>query len=295
MKLRVLIFGKTGQLGWEFNRTAACLGEILSYDYPQIDFSKPEQIEGVVREAKPHLILNAVAYTAVDRAETEPEIARAVNATASGALAESARKVKAGLIHYSTDFVFNGQKGEAYTEADTPDPINVYGQTKLDGEQAIAAVGENYLIFRTSWVYSMRRDSFVTKVLEWARKNERVRVVADQVGSPTWARMLAEISTQAVVKGGNDPLGWMQEKRGLYHLGGNGSASRFEWAQNIIKNDPKPEEQVLKCLEPSSTAEFPTPAARPMYSPLNCRKFEATFGLRLPNWEEALALAMSIE
>jgi dTDP-4-dehydrorhamnose reductase len=295
MRLRTMILGSTGQLGWELNRTAACLGEVVTYDYPQIDFSKPELLEPLVRETKPHLIINAVAYTAVDRAEAEPDLARTVNATATGALVEAARAVQAGLIHYSTDFVFDGKKDTPYSEDDEPNPLNVYGQTKLEGEQLCEAAGGNYFLFRTSWVYSMRRDSFVTRVLTWARQRQVVRVVSDQTGSPTWARLLAEISVQAIVKGGDDPLGWMQDKQGLYHLGGDGSASRFEWAQAIVANDPRSSEQMLKSLEPASTAEFPAPAARPAYSPLNCQKFEAAFGLRLPNWKDALALAITPE
>jgi dTDP-4-dehydrorhamnose reductase len=293
MRLRILILGTNGQLGWELNRCAACLGDIITFDYPQVDFTNPEQLELLVHHAKPHLIINAVAYTAVDRAEIEPEIARAVNATATGVLAEAARKIQAGFIHYSTDFVYDGTKGKPYTEEDMPNPLNIYGQTKLEGEQVVESIGGNSLVFRTSWVYSTRRDSFVSKVLEWARKRESVRVVADQTGSPTWARLLAEISIQAVVKGGDDPLGWMQEKKGLYNLGGSGGASRYEWAQAIVANDPRAEEQVLKCLEPALTAEFPAPAARPSYSTLDCQKFTSAFGLRLPNWQDALALALA--
>jgi dTDP-4-dehydrorhamnose reductase len=154
-------------------------------------------------------------------------------------------------------------------------------------------VGGNYLILRTSWVYSTRRESFVSKVLEWAHSRESVRVVVDQTGSPTWSRLLAEVSIQAVVKGGDDPLGWMQEKKGLYNLGGSGGASRYEWAQAILASDPKAEEQVLKCLEPALTAEFPAPAVRPAYSTLDCQKFTSAFGLRLPKWQDALALALA--
>jgi dTDP-4-dehydrorhamnose reductase len=295
MRLRTMILGTTGQLGWELNRTAACLGDIFTYDYPQIDFSKPEQLGQLVREIKPHLIINAVAYTAVDRAEAEYDLCRTVNATATGALAEAARAIQAGFIHYSTDFVFDGKKDTPYCEDDEPNPLNVYGQTKLEGEQLCEAAGGNYFLFRTSWVYSMRRDSFVTRVLTWAHQREVVRVVADQTGSPTWARLLAEISVQAIIKGGDDPLGWVQEKKGLYHLGGNGSASRYEWAQAIVANDPRASEQVLRCLQPASTMEFPAPAARPEYSALNCQKFETAFDLRLPDWKDALALAITPE
>jgi dTDP-4-dehydrorhamnose reductase len=293
MKLRILILGTTGQLGWELNRTAACLGEVISYDFPVVDFTKPEQLRTAVREARPHIIFNAVAYTAVDRAEQELEMAFTVNSTSVGVLAEEARSLGAGFIHYSTDFVFDGRKGAAYTEEDLPNPLNIYGQSKLEGELAATSVGDACLIFRTSWVFSLRRDSFVTKVLEWARKHETVRVVSDQVGSPTWARMLAEISTLAVVRGGNDPIGWIQAKSGLYHLGGSGCASRYEWAREILALDPNKDEQIIQHLEPSSTDEFPAPAVRPTYTPLDCTKFESAFHLQLPHWKTSLALAMS--
>lgn len=293
MKLRILILGKTGQLGWELSRAAACLGEIKSYDYPQVDFRNYAQLKSIVYDHKPHIIFNAVAYTAVDRAESEPEVAEMVNATALGVLAESAQKMGAALVHYSTDYVFDGNKGEPYRESDLPHPINVYGQTKLNGENAVIATGRDYLILRTSWVYSMRRGSFVTKVLEWSRNNKTVKVVQDQSGSPTWARLLAEISVQAIVKGGEDPLGWIQERAGVYHLAGDGSASRFEWAKEILANDPHKEEQRVEVLIPAATDEFPSAAARPAYSALDCGKFKAAFGLSLPDWKEALALAMA--
>ena len=290
--MRILLFGKYGQLGWELQRTLAPLGEVIAMDYPEIDLAQPAGLEQTIRDIRPRVIVNSTAYTAVDRAESEPEPALAINGIAPGIMAQAAVEINAALIHYSTDYVFNGSKGSPYLETDLPDPLNVYGQSKLQGEQAIAQVGGNCLIFRTSWVYSMRRDSFVTKVLQWARQNPSLRIVADQVSNPTWARMLAEITAQVLAAGGEEVTDWLHDRRGLYHLAGDGYASRYQWAQAILHYNPEPREQVVQELLPASTAEFPAPAQRPLFSALDCRKFTQTFGLRLPDWEDALRLAM---
>jgi dTDP-4-dehydrorhamnose reductase len=248
-----------------------------------------------VQDHRPAVILNATAYTAVDRAESEPELALAVNGHAPGYLAEAAASVKAALVHISTDYVFDGAKGTPYIETDNPRPLNVYGQSKLAGEQAIVEVDGAYLIFRTSWLYSLRRDSFVTKVLSWARRQTSLRVVADQVGNPTWARPLAETISQLLAMSGQDLYSWTHERRGIYHLAGDGYASRLQWAQTILSCDPHPQEQVVREVLPALTAEFPTPAQRPLFSALECSRFTQTFGLRLPPWEVALQLAMQTD
>ena len=191
--MNLLLLGNTGQLGWELQRTLQPLGAVVALDYPQVNLADTTSIRKTVQEYLPQVIVNAAAYTAVDKAEIEPELAEAINGTGSRVLAEEARKLNAVLIHYSTDYVFDGTKGAPYGETDLPHPINVYGQSKLAGEQAIQSVDGNYLIFRTAWVYSLRRNSFVSKVLGWARKNETLRVVDDQVSNPTWARMLAKV------------------------------------------------------------------------------------------------------
>ena len=183
-------------------------------------------------------------------------------------------------------------KGRPYLETDIPHPLGVYGQSKLAGEQAILQVDGAYLILRTSWVYSLRRESFVTKVLDWARRQSTLRVVADQVGNPTWARPLAEAIAQLLAMAGQDPYHWIRERKGLYHLAGDGYASRLEWAQAILESDPHPQEQTVREILPALTAEFPTPAQRPLFSALDCRRFTEVFGLRLPPWEEALRLAL---
>ncbi|WP_299024441.1 dTDP-4-dehydrorhamnose reductase [uncultured Thermanaerothrix sp.] len=290
--MRILLLGHLGQLGWEARRSLACLGEIIALDYPQIDLSQPQTLPPLIREIRPHIIYNATAYTAVDKAEQERHLAEQINAVAPGVLAECAREIRAVLIHFSTDYVFDGNKGTPYTETDPPNPLNVYGKTKWQGEQAVQAVDDVYLIFRTSWVYSLRRDSFVTKVLEWSRKQEVLRVVDDQIGNPTWARMLAEVTANLLSCHRDDPYTQLHEKRGLYHLAGKGWASRFEWAQAILALDSEHEQQATRQLLPARTKEFPTPARRPLFSALDCTRFEQTFNLSLPPWREALALAM---
>lgn len=290
--MRILLLGYIGQLGWELRRTLAPLGELRCLDYPEIDLKQAEGLREAVRGYRPDLVINATAYTAVDRAEAEPEIAMQINARAPGRLAEEAAALGIGLVHYSTDYVFDGAKGEDYRETDPPNPLGVYGRSKLEGERLIQQVGGSYLILRTSWVYSLRRDSFVTKVLGWSRQQPTLRVVSDQVANPTWARMLAEITAQLLAKGAEDLPGWLAERRGLYHLAGSGRASRLGWAQSILKLDPRREEQLVKELQPALTSEFPAPAQRPLFSALNCDLFAHTFGLRLPAWEDALRLAM---
>ena len=293
--MNILLIGKNGQLGWELNRTLALLGRVEAVDYPEIDLADEPAVRAWVRECKPEVIVNAAAYTAVDRAESEPDQAMAINGTAPGILAEEAQRSGAALVHYSSDYVYDGTKGEVYTEGDQPTPLSVYGWSKLAGDQNIQQVGGAYLILRTAWVYSLRVGGFVQKVLGWARQNETLRIVSDQVGSPTWARMLAEVTAQVLAKAGDDFVPWLGERRGMYHLGGEGAVSRLEWAKAILKYDPNPGEQIVKEVLPALTSEFPTPAQRPLYSPLKCDLFADTFGLRLPDWELALRLALEAQ
>lgn len=289
--MRILILGCTGQVGWEAQRSLSTLGDVVALDYPDVDFTRPDQVKSLVDEVRPRVIYNAVAYTAVDKAESEVDRVRLINATSVGVLAEAAARLGAALIHFSTDYVFDGAKGSAYVETDIPNPLNAYGQTKLEGEQAVQQVDCAYLILRTAWVYSMRRDSFVAKVREWAKDRSTLRVVADQVSNPTWSRSLAEITGQLIAKGGEDLTGWMKERRGVYHLAGDGCASRCEWAQAILKNQPL--DHAVEVL-PAASSEFPSPADRPLYSALDCGLFTRTFHLQLPHWEKALQLAMQV-
>ena len=321
MTLHILLLGSSGQLGWELHRCLAPLGAITALDYPQLDLADADSIRSAFKQAQPDIVINAAAYTAVDQAESEPELAQAINAIAPGILAELTSRANAALIHYSTDYVFSGQpasgppvsgspgpgplEARPYLETDPPGPLNTYGSTKLAGEQAVIQAGKAYLILRTSWVYSMRRSSFVSKVLEWAHTQTVMRVVSDQISSPTWARLLAETTAQTLAGGlaltERDPLpashltGWLQERRGLYHLAGDGYASRLEWAKAILQLDPHREQQTVGQILPSQTSQFPAPARRPLFSALNCDLFARTFGLRLPPWQQALQLAMRVE
>ncbi len=292
--MRLLLLGKNGQLGWELHRALLPLGPIAALDAPEINLARSDSWRPFVLQARPQVIVNATAYTAVDKAESEPEIAQAVNSRAPGELAELARDLGAALIHYSTDYVFDGAKGSPYVEGDPTSPLNEYGRSKLAGEQAILQVGGPALVFRTSWVYSLRRDSFVTKVLQWSRQQPNLRLVTDQVGNPTWARALAEITALLLARAGQDPAGWIGERAGVYHLAGDGCASRLEWAEAILRADPHPEQQTARQMIPALTADFPTPAQRPLFSALNCERFSQVFGLRLPVWEAALQLAMQV-
>ncbi len=289
---KILQIGTIGQLGWELLRTCAPLGEVVALDYPDVDLSDSNGLRELVRSVKPDIIINAAAYTNVDKAESEPELARAINAIGPGVLAEEAKKIDAVMVHYSTDYVFDGTKGSPYVETDQPNPLNVYGQTKLEGEQAVAASGCVNLVLRTSWVYSMRQGGFVTKVLQWASTQEVMRVVDDQISGPTSARLLAEMSALLLAKLDYCAYDWLEANSGVFHIAGDGACSRYEWAQKILQLDPHKEEQVVKTIERASSSEFPVPAERPMISVLNNDKLEKTFGLRLPSWEVGLRLTL---
>ncbi len=298
--MKILLLGKNGQLGWELQRCLSTFGETVALDFPEIDLSTPaglSHLRRVIGEIQPAVLVNATAYTAVDRAESESAIAFAVNAQAPAIMAEEAKRLGAFLLHYSTDYVFDGRKGSPYTELDTPNPLNVYGKSKLEGEQAILAAGAPAMILRTSWVYAhnlqVTASSFVHKVREWSRSQKTLRLVSDQVSGPTWARLLAEISAQALAmaNGQADPRHWLEERGGLYHLAGDGYASRLEWGKEILRIDPRKEEQIVTEILPALTSDFPSPAERPLFSALNCDRFTEVFGLRLPPWQAALLLA----
>ena len=290
--MKILLIGNHGQVGWELNRSLRPLGLVHPVDYPEIDLAKPDSLRDLVGNLNPQLIVNAAAYTAVDQAEEESNLAMAINGVAPGILAEEAKRIGAVLVHYSSDYVYDGTKGEPYQESDLPNPLSVYGWSKLAGDQNIQQVDGTYLIFRTTWVYSLRQGGFVQKVLGWARQSKTLRIVSDQIGSPTWARMLAEATAQVLAKGGRNLLSWTKERKGLYQLGGSGAVSRLDWAKAILKYDPNPDEQVVKEVLPALTKDFPTPAQRPLHSPVNCGLFEDTFGLTLPDWEISLKLAI---
>ena len=289
---KILQIGTKGQLGWELLRTCAPLGEVVALDYPDVDLSDSIGLRALVKNVKPDIIINAAAYTNVDKAESEPELARAINATGPGVLAEEAQKTHAVLVHYSTDYVFDGTKGSPYVETDQPNPLNVYGQTKLEGEQAIAASGCVNLILRTSWVYSMRQGGFVTKVLQWAREQEVLRVVDDQISSPTPARLMAEITNSLVSRIDATTADWIFEHKGIYHCACGSCCSRYDWAKKVLRLHPNLPKIPGQKLLPASTVDFSTPAQRPLKTCLDSSKFETTFGMKIPHWLNALELAM---
>lgn len=290
--IRILIFGRNGQLGFELNRCLRPLGQVVAVDQDDLDLTMLDRIPGAIQKNQPEIIINAAAYTDVDKAESEESLARTINAAAPGVIAEEAEKLNADLIHFSSDYVFDGEKGSPYLEYDVPNPINVYGITKLEGESVIQEAARNHLILRTSWLYSMNASSFPTKVLKWARELDELRIVDDQIGSPTWARMLAETTALLIAKRLAHSKEWYRERTGIYHLGGGGSVSRYGWAKRILEYDPNSEDHRFRELRPASSVDFPTSARRPLFTALNCDKFGSEFGLQLPPWNESLKLAM---
>jgi len=275
----ILVTGATGQLGFELAQLLAPHGDVVATERTTLDLANPDAIVAALRGARPKLILNAGAYTAVDRAEDERALAHSVNAQAPGVLAEEARRMGAVLVHYSTDYVFDGTRTSPYPEDAKAAPLNVYGATKLEGERAIAAVGAHALVFRTSWVYGTRGRNFLTTIRRLALERDEIRIVADQRGVPNWCRALAE-ATVRIVAGGAPS---MAERAGLYHMSSTGDASWHEFAQAIVGGGGKPR------VVPIKTAEYPLPARRPAYGVLATAKFEATFGFALPDWRDALA------
>jgi dTDP-4-dehydrorhamnose reductase len=285
--MKILLFGKNGQLGWELNRTLMCLGELVALDYPEVNFEKPNDVINIANQIKPDLIVNAAAYTDVDKAEEEPGKARLINADTPGEIARWCKKNNAVIIHYSTDYVFDGTKGSPYTEEDRPNPLNIYGQSKLAGEIAIQQSDAIHLILRTAWVYSMRGNNFVTKVLEWAKKSDVIRVVDDQISNPTWARALAEITADVIAMGIEDIRSFFSIKGGLYHCAGSGYCSRYELAGAVIDQFVKNSKvQVLK----AKTEDFQTTARRPLFSALECVCFAQVFKITVSSWRQCIRL-----
>ena len=285
--MRILITGANGQVGWELQRTLAPLGEVVALGREALDLSNADAIRHTVRQIAPELIVNAAAYTAVDKAEAERDLAHAVNGIAPGVLAEEAKLLNAAFVHYSTDYVFDGLKGAPYEEIDAPHAQSVYGETKLAGEKAIAAVGAPHLILRTSWVYGARGKNFLRTIFRLANERDELRIVDDQLGAPTWSRMIAEatgaILTQCLHKGA--VAGVLVEKGGLYHLTAAGQTSWFGFASEIVQHTDKHPRMI-----PIATAEYPLPAPRPTYSVMSNAKLARVFGIRLPDWNDSFNL-----
>lgn len=287
--MKILLTGKNGQVGWELQRTLATLGEVVATDSREMDLADPDAIRKAIREIEPGLIVNAAAYTAVDRAEAEAELAMAINGTAPGIMAEEAKKLNAAIVHYSTDYVFDGTKPSPYLEEDVPSPLNVYGQTKLAGERAVQAAGAPHLILRTSWVYGARGKNFLLTMQRLAKERDELKIVADQTGAPTWSRLIAEATAQVLAQCfapiHHSPF-TIDETTGIYHLTNAGRTSWFGFAQAILESAPVR-------LAPIATEDYPLPARRPPNSLLSNDKLRETFGIALPAWDEALRLCLA--
>ena len=288
--MKILLLGKNGQVGWELQRSLAPLGQVLALDRHSTDFcgdlNQPERLAQTVRDWRPDVVVNAAAHTAVDKAESEPELARCLNATAPAALAQAAAELGAWLVHYSTDYVFNGQGEKPWQESDATGPLSVYGQTKLEGEQAIVARGCKHLIFRTSWVYAARGGNFAKTMLRLAAERERLTVIDDQHGAPTGADVIADITAHAIRGVMRQP-----ELAGVYHLVAAGETTWHGYASHVIAQARQIQPALaLKVSEiaPVPTASFPTPAQRPLNSRLSTHKLQQAFGLVLPPWQQGV-------
>ena len=301
--IKTLLFGKDGQVGWELQRSLAPLGELVALGPEDADFEETEGLRDCVRRHRPDVIVNAAAYTAVDKAESEPERARTINAIAPGVLAQEALHGNAWLVHYSTDYVFDGSKAAPYTEDDEPRPISVYGRTKLAGDRAIQAVDVPHLILRTSWVYGMRGKNFLLTILRLAKEREELAIVDDQVGAPTWCRAIAEATGDIVKRLGYGQPGFVgacAKQRGIYNLSAAGQTSWHGFAAAILAQaagaPPGQSDFALArvpALKPITTEQYPLPARRPRNSVLSSAKLQRAFGVAMPDWKISLAECMS--
>jgi dTDP-4-dehydrorhamnose reductase len=288
--VRILLTGANGQVGWELRRALAPLGEVAAFDRAGLDLARLDGLIACVRSLAPQVIVNAGAYTTVDRAESEPEKASAINATAPRVLAEEAKRLGAILVHYSTDYVFDGEKAEPYSETDTPNPVSVYGRSKLEGDRAVAGSGCQHLTLRTSWVYGTRGRNFLLTMLRLAREGRSVRVVDDQFGAPTWSREVAEATATLLGK----PQLAAPGAAGVYHLCAGGSTSWHGFARAIFDSPELARLGIARpALEAIPTSAYPTPARRPRNSRLDCGRLERRAGVRLAPWDDALRRCMA--
>lgn len=284
--MRILVTGKDGQVGWELRRTLAVLGDVVAVDRTQLDLSNPEQAASVVRTLKPQVIVNAAAYTAVDKAESEEPLARTINALTPAAMAQEAAKLGALFVHYSTDYVFDGKATQPYRESDAVAPVSAYGRTKEEGERLIRESGAQHLILRTAWVYGVRGKNFLLTMLRLARERDRLRVVGDQIGSPTWSRLIAEATAALVQKAAGGDVAE------TLNLTSRGQTSWHGFASAIVTRGA----ELGLCpdipVDAIGTADYPTPAHRPAYSVLSGEKLDERFGIALPDWRETMELCL---
>jgi len=287
VKMKILLLGSNGQVGWELQRSLASLGHLKACSRKEADFEHLKDLQATIRCYSPNLIVNAAAYTAVDKAESEPDSAHRVNTTAVGLLADEAKRLGALLIHYSTDYIFNGKKPAPYIETDQPNALNVYGKTKLQGEEAIQESGCKYLLFRTSWVYASRGSNFVRTMIRLAKEKNELNVVVDQIGTPTHADLIADVTALALAQYQNASEEEASRLHGIYHLASAGETSWYEYARYVIQ---LAEQRGLALqvktseVKPILSERYPVSAERPKSSRLNCEKLEKTFNLRLPDW-----------
>ena len=287
--MKILLTGKNGQVGFELQRALAPLGEVVAVDQHECDLSNPDAIRQLVAKVAPQVIINPAAYTAVDKAESEQQLAQAINGTAPGVFGEEAARLGALVIHYSTDYVFDGCVSGAYLESDTPNPQSVYGKTKLAGEKALQASGADHLIFRTSWVFGAHGANFAKTMLRLAAEREGLKIVADQFGAPTSAALLADVTAQ--VLGQYKRQGRTGFPFGLYHLVAGGCTTWHEYAQTVVRAAlaaGKPLKLTADDIVPITTADYPLPAPRPANSRLDTQRLRETFGLELPAWQSGL-------
>ena len=301
LKLKILLTGKNGQVGAELAAFLPRLGEVVSFERHELELSKPDQNRRAIREVQPNAIVNAAAHTAVDRAETDERQARIINVDAPAVMAEEAKKIGAVLVHYSTDYVFDGSQERPYDETDPPNPINVCGQTKFAGEEAIRAVGVPHLIFRTAWVYGTRGRNFLLTILRLATEREELKIVCDQFGAPTWSREIAKGTVSALEQFTQSSKDTSSRLAGTYHMTAAGKTTWCEFAEAILERSSRTCRDVAwfaaatggrplaaRCIIPITTEQYPTPARRPVYSVLSNSRLKQTFGMELPDWKTQL-------
>jgi len=290
--VRALLFGASGQLGRALVQELSPHIDLCAPDSTICDIGQVDQLREQIGACRPDILINAAAYTDVDRAESEREEAFAINAIAPGVMASEAHALSIPLIHYSTDYVFDGRSERGYREDDKAQPINVYGRSKLEGERRIRQETSRFLILRTSWLYSFNSDSFPRRVLEWAQTQPELRIVSDQIGSPTWSVDLAAATTTLLQRWLQKPGAWFDQHAGLYHLAGEGCTSRYTWACTLLDLAQAAGEKARVRITPVDSSAFPSPAARPAFSALSSAFFRARFGFSLPPWQQSLEKAL---
>jgi dTDP-4-dehydrorhamnose reductase len=289
---KILIFGRSGQIAWELRRELACLGEVTAIGFPQVDFKDPNTIRKAVQTVEPTVIVNAAAYTEVDKAETNLDLATSINGTAPGVLAEESKRRSILLVHYSTDYVFDGSKQGAYLETDVPNPVSAYGKSKLIGDQAIQSAGGDYLILRTSWVYGARGSNFLLTMLRLAKERSELRIVDDQIGAPTSCQSIAVATANILAQVLSPSSTGLNERAGIYNTTSRGETSWFGFAKEILTKSAEKTGLSIPELVPIANSGYPRPAQRPANSRLSCQRLDETFGVRIPHWEEGLTLVL---